>query len=38
MNIKNNLRTFLSKYKWSEKVMININPDKFWIFINIKLK
>lgn len=38
MNIKNNLRTFLSKYKWSEKVMININPDKFWVFINIKLK
>ena len=38
MNIKNNLRTFLSKYKWSEKVMINVNPDRFWVYINIKLK
>jgi hypothetical protein len=38
MNIKNNLRTFLSKYKWSEKVMINVNPNKFWIYVNIKLK
>jgi hypothetical protein len=38
MNIKNNLRTFLSKYKWSEKVLININPNKFWVYINIKLK
>lgn len=36
--LKNNLRTFLSKYKWSEKVMININPDRFWVYINIKLK
>jgi hypothetical protein len=38
MNIKNNLRTFLSKYKWSERVLININPNKFWTYINIKLK
>lgn len=38
MNIKNNLRTFLSKYKWSEKVMINVNPDRFWVYVNIKLK
>lgn len=36
--LKNNLRTFLSKYKWSEKVMININPNRFWVYINIKLK
>lgn len=38
MNIKNNLKTFLSKYKWSERVLININPNKFWTYINIKLK
>ena len=38
MNIKNNLRTFLSKYKWSEKVMTNVNPDRFWVYVNIKLK
>ena len=38
INIKNNLRTFLSKYRWSEKVMINVNPDRFWVYVNIKLK
>jgi hypothetical protein len=37
-NIKNNFKTFLIKYKWSEKVMINIYPNKFWVYIQIKLK
>lgn len=37
-NIKSNLTAFLMKYKWSEKVLININPNKFWVYINIKLK
>ena len=38
MNIKNNLKTFLSKFRWSERVMINVNPDRFWVYVNIKLK
>jgi len=38
MNIKGNLKNFLSKYKWSEKIQISVVPSKFWVYINIKLK
>lgn len=38
VRIKDLLNSFLMKFKWSNKVMININPSKFWIYINIKLK
>jgi hypothetical protein len=38
VSIKNNLKTFLSKYKWSEKIQISLVPSKFWVYINIKLK
>ena len=37
-NVKNNLKTFLMKYRWSEKIMISVFPNKFWIYIQIKLK
>jgi len=37
-SFKNNLKTFLSKYKWSEKIQLNVSPNKFWIYVNIKLK
>lgn len=37
-NVKSNLKTFLMKYKWSEKIMISVQPSKFWIYIQIKLK
>jgi len=37
-NVKSNLKMFLSKYKWSEKIMISIQPSKFWVYIQIKLK
>lgn len=37
-NIKSNLKTFLIKYRWVEKVMINVYPSKFWVYIQIKLK
>lgn len=36
--IKSELKKFLSKYRWSEKIMININCAKFWTYIQIKLK
>jgi len=38
MNIKSNIKSFLSKYKWSEKIQISVVPDEFWVYINIKLK
>ena len=37
-NVKNNLKAFLMKYKWSEKIMISVQPSKFWVYIQIKLK
>jgi hypothetical protein len=37
-NVKNNLKTFLMKYKWSEKIMISVQPSKFWVYIQIKMK
>jgi hypothetical protein len=37
-NVKANLKTFLMKYKWSEKILISVAPSKFWVYIQIKLK
>ena len=37
-NVKNNFKTFLSKYKWSEKVQVSVTSNQFWIYLNIKLK
>jgi hypothetical protein len=37
-NIKSNLKTFLMNFKWVEKIMINVYPDKFWVYVHIKLK
>jgi len=37
-NVKSNLKTFLMKYKRSEKIMISVQPSKFWVYIQIKLK
>jgi hypothetical protein len=37
-NVKTNLKTFLMKYKWSEKILISVSPNKFWVYIQIKLK
>jgi hypothetical protein len=37
-NIKNNFRSFLMQYKWSDRVQINVIPSDHWVFINIKIK
>lgn len=36
--LKSNLKTFLSKYKWSEKVQIRVYSSNFWSMIDIKIK
>lgn len=36
--VVSSLKSFLSKYKWSEKVQIRVYADKFWIYIDVKLK
>ena len=38
MNIKNNFTTWLLNKKWSDKILISIKPESFWINIHIKLK
>lgn len=37
-DFKSSIKSFLSKYKWSDKLQISINPYKFWIYLNIKIK
>ncbi len=37
-NIKNNFKTWLSKYSWSEKVLVSVKPLNHWVYFNIKIK
>lgn len=37
-NIKNNFRTFLMKYKWSDYIKINFETKQFWLYLKVKLK
>lgn len=37
-NIKNNFKSYLIKYPWSDKIMMNITANNFWVYIQIKLK
>jgi hypothetical protein len=38
MNVKNNFTTWLLSKKWSEKILISVKPESFWVYIHIKLK
>jgi hypothetical protein len=37
-NLKINLKTFLSKFRWCDKVMVSISYNSFWVYLNIKIK
>jgi hypothetical protein len=37
-NVKQNLKNYLLKYKWSEKVLVAAKPQNLWVLIQIKLK
>jgi hypothetical protein len=37
-SIKNSFMSFLSKYKWSDKVQISVTANQFWLYLNIKIK
>ena len=37
-NVKNNFKSFLSKYKWAEKVQVSVTSSQFWLYLNIKIK
>jgi len=38
MTIKNNLNKWVLSRRWGKKVLINVKPESFWLFINIKMK
>jgi hypothetical protein len=37
-NIKQNFKTWLTKYNWSEKILVSVKPHNYWIYFNIKIK
>ena len=37
-NIKQNLKNYLIKFKWSDKILISVKPQNLWILVQIKLK
>lgn len=37
-SIKSNLNDWILSKKWSDKVLFSVKPDKFWLYIHIKLK
>lgn len=36
--IKSNFKKWLLQYKWHDKILVNINYNSFWLYINIKNK
>lgn len=36
--LKDKVKGYLSKYKWSDKIQLSIAPNNFWVYIHIKLK
>jgi hypothetical protein len=37
-NIKTNFKTWLSKFKWSEKILVSVTNNSFWVYFNFKIK
>jgi len=38
LNFKEICKLFISKFKWSNRIVVSINPSKFWIYVKIKIK
>jgi hypothetical protein len=38
IKIKESVKEYLSNYRWSSNVLVNITPSKFWTYIKIKIK
>ncbi len=38
IKFKDNVKEFLSKYKWSDNVLMSTSSNQFWIYIKIKIK
>ncbi len=37
-NLKNTFKTWISKYKWSKEILVNISYQSHWVYFNIKIK
>jgi hypothetical protein len=37
-NLKSNFKAWLSRYKWSDKVLLNVSYNSYWVYFNIKIK
>lgn len=37
-NFKSNLKKWILKHTWSDKILVSINYNSFWIYVNIKNK
>ncbi len=36
--LKVNFKKWLSKFKWSDRILVSVNPVDYWVYFNIKLK
>jgi hypothetical protein len=37
-NLKTNFKNWLMNYKWSDKILVNLSYNSYWIYFNIKVK
>lgn len=37
-NIRNNFKNWLLKFKWSDKILVSITHNEYWIYLNFKIK
>ena len=37
-SIRNNFKSFLSKYKWADLVQVSVTANQYWLYLNIRLK
>lgn len=37
-HLKSEFKNWLSKYKWSKSLLVNISYNSYWVYFNIKLK
>lgn len=37
-NFKSKVKEYLSNFKWSDRILVSITSNNFWVYINLKLK
>lgn len=37
-SLKNKFKSWLSKYRWSEKIVVSVKPADYWVYFSIKVK